>query len=142
LAGGKPFEYVAELKIDGLSLSVHYENGSFVRGVTRGDGMRGEDVSTNVRTIRSVPLRLSDKAQAVAREIEVRGEAYLGRRILSASTPNAKKQASCALLIRGMQLRAQFANLILLSLRAGGSRCLPTMCLPGNVKHSRPTGTL
>ncbi len=81
LAGGKSPEYVAELKIDGLSLSVHYEDGSFVRGVTRGDGSRGEDVSTNVRTIRSVPLRLNKKAAAIAHEIEVRGEAYFGRRI-------------------------------------------------------------
>ncbi|MGZ8844453.1 MAG: NAD-dependent DNA ligase LigA, partial [Pyrinomonadaceae bacterium] len=81
LAGGKSPEYVAELKIDGLSLSVHYEDRVFVRGVTRGDGIRGEDVSTNVRTIRSVPLRLRDKARKIAPEIEVRGEAYLGRRI-------------------------------------------------------------
>ena len=81
LAGGESPEYVAELKIDGLSLSVHYEDGSFIRGVTRGDGSRGEDVSSNVRTIRSVPLRLNKKAAAIAREIEVRGEAYFGRRI-------------------------------------------------------------
>ena len=81
LAGGTSPEYVAELKIDGLSLSVHYEDGAFVRGVTRGDGLRGEDVSTNVRTIRSVPLRLNEKAGRIAREIEVRGEAYFGRRI-------------------------------------------------------------
>ena len=81
LAGGESPEYVAELKIDGLSLSVHYEDGSLVRGVTRGDGSRGEDVSSNVRTIRSVPLRLNKKAAAIAREIEVRGEAYFGRRI-------------------------------------------------------------
>src|SRR5215831_3288079 len=81
LAGGKTPEYGAELKIDRLSLSVHYEDGSFVRGVTRGDGFRGEDVSTNVRTIRSVPLRLNDQAGEIAREIEVRGEAYFGRRI-------------------------------------------------------------
>src|SRR5215471_9231287 len=81
LAGGKTPEYVAELKIDGLSLSVHYEDGGFVRGVTRGDGFRGEDVSSNVRTIRSIPLTLRDKAQKISREIEVRGEAYLGRRI-------------------------------------------------------------
>jgi DNA ligase (NAD+) len=81
LAGGKTPEYVAELKIDGLSLSVHYEDGRFVRGVTRGDGSRGEDVSSNVRTIRTIPLKLRDKAQKISSEIEVRGEAYLGRRI-------------------------------------------------------------
>ncbi|HMH43536.1 MAG TPA: NAD-dependent DNA ligase LigA, partial [Pyrinomonadaceae bacterium] len=81
LADGKPPEYVAELKIDGLSLSVHYEDGVFVRGVTRGDGFRGEDVSSNVRTIRSVPLKLRDTGKRASREIEVRGETYLGRRI-------------------------------------------------------------
>lgn len=81
LAGGKSPEYVAELKIDGLSLSVHYEDGVFARGVTRGDGFRGEDVTSNVRTIRSVPLKLRGKAASIAPEIEVRGECYLGRRI-------------------------------------------------------------
>jgi DNA ligase (NAD+) len=74
-------EYVAELKIDGLSLSIHYDDGLFVRGVTRGDGSRGEDVTANVRTIRSVPLRLRSGAGKVAREIEVRGEAYLSRKV-------------------------------------------------------------
>jgi DNA ligase (NAD+) len=81
LAGGQAPEYVTELKIDGLSLSVHYEDGVFVRGVTRGDGFRGEDVSSNVRTIRSIPLKLRKGSDRVAREIEVRGEAYLGRRV-------------------------------------------------------------
>ena len=79
LADGRAFEYVAELKIDGLSLSVHYENGVLVRGVTRGDGRVGEDVTQNVRTIRSVPLRLKGAAASEA-EVEVRGEAYLSRK--------------------------------------------------------------
>jgi DNA ligase (NAD+) len=81
LAGGESPEYVAELKIDGLSLSVHYDDGVFVRGVTRGDGFRGEDVTSNVRTIRSTPLKLNPKAANIAHEIEVRGECYLGLRI-------------------------------------------------------------
>ena len=81
LAGGQPLEYVAELKIDGLSLAVHYEGGVFIRGVTRGDGFRGEDVTSNVRTIRSIPLKLKDGAKNVAPEIEVRGEAYLPRKV-------------------------------------------------------------
>jgi DNA ligase (NAD+) len=79
LADGRAFEYVAELKIDGLSLSVHYAGGLLVRGVTRGDGRVGEDVTRNVRTIRSVPLRLKD-GQGVGGETEVRGEAYLSRK--------------------------------------------------------------
>jgi DNA ligase (NAD+) len=81
LAAGRPVDYVAELKIDGLSLSIHFEEGSFVRGVTRGDGFRGEDVSSNVRTIRSVPLKLRDGADKPGRQIEVRGEAYLPRKV-------------------------------------------------------------
>src|SRR5882672_949229 len=81
LADGAALEYVAELKIDGLSLSNHYLDGRFVRGVTRGDGLRGEDVTTNVRTIRSVPLKLRSSAAKVGPEIEVRGEAYLPRRV-------------------------------------------------------------
>jgi len=81
LAGDRAIEYVAELKIDGLSLSIHYEDGVFVRGVTRGDGTRGEDVTSNVRTIRSIPLKLRDNAKRVAPEIEVRGEAYLSRKV-------------------------------------------------------------
>jgi DNA ligase (NAD+) len=81
LAGGESPDYVAELKIDGLSLSIHYEAGLFVRGVTRGDGFRGEDVTSNVRTIRSVPLKLGDKAAKVGPQVEVRGEAYLSRKV-------------------------------------------------------------
>ena len=77
LADGRPLEYVAELKIDGLSLSLHYQDDVFVRGVTRGDGRIGEDVTQNVRTIRSVPLRL--KIEGPISVCEVRGEAYLSR---------------------------------------------------------------
>ena len=79
LADGRAFDYVAELKIDGLSISLHYEAGLLVRGVTRGDGRRGEDVTQNVRTIRSVPLRLKDGAAGAPSNLEVRGEAYLSR---------------------------------------------------------------
>jgi DNA ligase (NAD+) len=81
LAGGESPDYVAELKIDGLSLSIHYLDGMFVRGVTRGDGSRGEEVSASARTIRSVPLKLRSGAGEIAREIEVRGEVYLSRKV-------------------------------------------------------------
>lgn len=71
----KEFEYICELKIDGNALALTYENGILVRGVTRGDGVTGEDITQNVRTIRSIPLQLNvEKAPAV---VEIRGEAFL-----------------------------------------------------------------
>src|ERR1700704_1125711 len=70
--GERPLDYVAELKIDGLSMALHYEKGRLVRGVTRGDGVRGDDVTPNVRAIKAVPLALRGKA--VPEELEVRGE--------------------------------------------------------------------
>jgi DNA ligase (NAD+) len=68
--------YVCELKIDGLSLSLIYEDGMLRRGVTRGDGTRGEDVTFNVRTIRSIPLRLKDPLIQKHSRLEVRGEVF------------------------------------------------------------------
>lgn len=76
LAEGRKLEYVAELKIDGLSVSLHYENGILVTGATRGDGQRGDEVTQNVKTIRTVPLRLKIDAPVHA---EVRGEVFLSR---------------------------------------------------------------
>jgi DNA ligase (NAD+) len=81
LAEGRPLDYVAEMKIDGLSISLHYEDQILARGVTRGDGRIGEDVTQNARTIRSVPLKLSGKAKAVAKEIGVRGEVFISRKV-------------------------------------------------------------
>ena len=72
-------EYVCELKIDGNALALTYENGILTRGATRGDGVMGEDVTQNVRTIRSIPLRLNPEAFAgkIPERVEVRGEAFL-----------------------------------------------------------------
>src|SRR5256714_6218326 len=75
LADGRKLEYVAELKIDGLSISLHYGGGVLVRGVTRGDGRRGEDVTQNVRTIPSVPLRLKTLDTKIGGDVECRVEA-------------------------------------------------------------------
>lgn len=71
----EPFEIVAELKYDGTSISLIYENGLLVRGVTRGDGTRGDDVTANVKTIRSVPLKLI--GDGYPSEFEIRGEVLL-----------------------------------------------------------------
>jgi len=68
----KAINYVAELKIDGLSMSILFRGGKYTQALTRGDGLRGDDVSANVKTIRSLPLVISDR-----REVEVRGEVYL-----------------------------------------------------------------
>ena len=58
LLGGEPFRYVAELKMDGLSMAARYRDGLFQQAITRGDGTTGEDVTENARTIRSLPLRV------------------------------------------------------------------------------------
>lgn len=84
----QPIEYVAELKIDGLAISLTYVDGVFVTGATRGDGLQGEDVTQNLRTVRAIPLRLRQPAAAptslfeepavpIPSFVEVRGEVYL-----------------------------------------------------------------
>ncbi len=79
--GESPVAYVAELKIDGLSIALTYENGSLVRAATRGNGVSGDEVTANARTIRAIPLSLRPgTGQAVPPgRIEIRGEAYLPR---------------------------------------------------------------
>ncbi len=72
---GEPYEYICELKFDGISLSFTYENGVLVRGVTRGDGTRGDEITNNVKTIRSLPLRV--KAEDQPPIFEVRGEGFM-----------------------------------------------------------------
>jgi len=77
LSGRKDIEYVCELKLDGMSLALRYEGGKLARGITRGDGSTGEDVTSNVRTVRSVPLSVpSDKLKkaGIPADFEVRGE--------------------------------------------------------------------
>ncbi len=83
LTGRESVNYVGELKLDGLSLALTYENGVLTRGVTRGDGVTGENVTPNVKTIRSVPLKIESKrleAVGIPGRFEVRGEVIMPRR--------------------------------------------------------------
>jgi DNA ligase (NAD+) len=74
LGTDEPVAYVIEPKIDGLAVNLTYEDGVFIRGATRGDGIQGEDVTPNLRTIKAIPLRMQGDAPAL---VEVRGEVYL-----------------------------------------------------------------
>ncbi len=78
---GEELEYVCELKFDGLSISITYRDGVLVQAVTRGDGVQGDDVTTNVKTIRSVPLKLNGNYPA---EFEIRGEIFMPRKVFEA----------------------------------------------------------
>ncbi len=77
LSGRKDIAYVNELKLDGMSMALTYKDGRLARGVTRGDGAVGEDVTSNIRTVRSVPLSISPavlKKAGLPADFEVRGE--------------------------------------------------------------------
>mgnify|MGYP003487382859 FL=1 len=79
------FSYVCELKIDGSAIALTYENGILVRGATRGDGVTGEEITQNIRTIRSIPLKLNlDHLDHPPQRIEVRGEAFLPLKVFAA----------------------------------------------------------
>jgi DNA ligase (NAD+) len=95
LSGRARVEYVGELKLDGLSMALTYEDGVLTHGVTRGDGFEGEDVTPNVKTIRSVPLRIDPKqteAIGEAKRFEVRGEVILPRKAFEQT--NAQREAA------------------------------------------------
>jgi DNA ligase (NAD+) len=76
---GAAYEYFCELKFDGVSISIIYENGVMSKGITRGDGVRGDDITANIRTIRSLPLRVKGKDHPPS--FEVRGEVFLPREV-------------------------------------------------------------
>jgi len=95
LSGRSKVEYVGELKLDGLSMALTYEDGVLRHGVTRGDGVEGEDVTANVKTIRSVPLRVDPKRAEVIgnpKRWEVRGEVILPRQAFEQT--NAQREAA------------------------------------------------
>jgi DNA ligase (NAD+) len=95
LSGRSRVEYVGELKLDGLSMALTYEDGVLTHGVTRGDGVEGEDVTTNVKTIRSVPLGIAAERSEVIgdpRRFEVRGEVIMPRNAFEQT--NAQREAA------------------------------------------------
>ncbi|MCP5002811.1 MAG: NAD-dependent DNA ligase LigA [Planctomycetes bacterium] len=92
-------EYVAELKIDGVAVTLWYENGIFTRGATRGDGLRGDDITSNLRTINDIPLRFSCADNNIPPLLEVRGEIYLPNKDFQLLNQQREKEG-----------KAQFAN--------------------------------
>ncbi|MBU1996391.1 MAG: NAD-dependent DNA ligase LigA [Candidatus Omnitrophica bacterium] len=85
-------EYTVELKIDGISASLTYENGEFILGATRGDGTSGENITNNLRTVRSIPLKLYKKRSEVLPSLlDVRGEVYMSRKDFDSLNNNRKK---------------------------------------------------
>jgi DNA ligase (NAD+) len=95
LAGRDQVEYVAELKLDGLSMALTYQHGALASGVTRGDGVEGEDVTANIRTIHSIPLRLeAEKLNLLGRpaQFEVRGEVIMTHKAFEQA--NAQREAA------------------------------------------------
>jgi len=94
LSGRDQVPYVAELKLDGLSMALTYEDGVFTRGLTRGDGVTGEDVTQNVKTIRSVPLKMDSKKLAAIGHpgrFEVRGEVIMTHRAFRQANEQREK---------------------------------------------------
>ncbi len=120
-------EYVVEPKIDGLSMSLEYENGVFVRGATRGDGLVGENVTENLRTVRSLPLRIENAPERLV----VRGEVYMSKAVFNAL--NAERE------IKGEALLANPRNAAAGSMRqlnpkVAASRKLDIICF--NLQYS------
>ena len=107
-------EYVSELKIDGAALALTYENGVLIRGTTRGDGVMGEEITQNVRTIRSIPLRLNFDGLENIAKVEVRGEVFLPLQVFKEI--NEKRQKA------GEQVFANPRNAVAGTLRQLDSR--------------------
>ncbi len=105
---GHPVDYCCELKIDGLSVSLRYENGEFVRGATRGDGTVGENITENLKTVRSVPLKLKNQIS-----IEVRGECFMPKKSFIQLNKSREVEGQDSLQIHVMQLQVLCDSLIL-----------------------------
>ncbi|STV21333.1 DNA ligase [Klebsiella pneumoniae] len=108
--------YCCELKLDGLAVSILYENGVLVQAATRGDGTTGEDITSNVRTIRAIPLKLH--GENIPARLEVRGEVFLPQAGFEKINEEARRTGGKCLLTRVMRLRVRCASSIRASLRS------------------------
>lgn len=128
-AGVEP-EYVVEIKIDGLSCSLEYENGQLVRASTRGDGVVGEDVTANVRAIRSIPKTLKDAPEF----LEVRGEVYMPHKAFQHLCAEQELQGAAPFKIPAMQQPDLCGKRTPASPAAVGFLSLCSMCSRSGVK--------
>jgi DNA ligase (NAD+) len=90
ILGHRKYRFVAELKIDGVAVSLLYRDGIFVRGATRGDGSQGDDITNNLRTIRSIPLRVH-AGKGMPKDFEVRGEVFMNKKDFAAMNERQTK---------------------------------------------------
>ena len=132
LSGRNEIDYVCELKLDGMSLALVYEDGRLVRGITRGDGTIGEDVTLNVRTVRSIPLSIPKEKLKEGRHScefrSTRGNADAPGGVPENESSSARRRGSRCLPIRAMRPRERSVNLSPASSRNGGSTIFPTCC--------------
>ena len=131
-------DFATELKIDGLALALTYENGVLVRGATRGNGLVGEDVTANLRTIRAIPLRFR-KGAPRPEIVEVRGEGYLPVSAKSSATTAARLSATTAAAMLSAIARAKArssASAAMASYRSETGTILP----PTRISGSTPRG--
>ncbi|MEW6207655.1 MAG: NAD-dependent DNA ligase LigA [Acidobacteriota bacterium] len=151
--GREKVEYVAELKIDGISISLIYENGALARGVTRGDGVVGDDVTTNVRTIRSIPLSVRIEgekksrkkaqpslfdAQPLPAEFEVRGEVFMSNESFRRMN---EEQAEKGLPLFANPRNATSGTMKSLDARVAAERRLDIFCYDLLVEGDKPFAT-
>lgn len=108
--------YCCELKLDGLAVSILYENGVLVQAATRGDGTTGEDITSNVRTIRAIPLKLH--GENIPARLEVRGEVFLPQAGFEKINEEARRTGGKCLLTRVMRQRVRCASSIRASRRS------------------------
>ena len=131
---GKNREFCVEPKIDGLSMSLEYENGYFVRGATRGDGITGEDVTENLRTVRSLPMHLVDAPE----HLIVRGEVYMSKSVFNEL--NAERELNGEALLANPR-NAAAGSIRQLDPKVAASRKLDIVCFNMQYTDGEPYGT-